>query len=355
MNVHQFATSLNYGDAISDEALEIRSVLREKGFASEIFVHYYDPLSAGQIKDYRDYPRYSDPENVVIFHFSIGSPVSKMAFRVPDRKMMIYHNITPHEFFLDNHRILARECYRGRLELSLFAQKVALAVGDSDFNRRELEAAGYPETGVLPILMNFAKFDGPSDPVVRALFDNGKTTLLFVGRVIPNKKHEDLIKVFALYKKAFNPDSQLILAGDFRGQERYLTGLHELIGRLRLSDVHFSGHASFAELLAYYRAAVVFLSLSEHEGFGVPLLEAFHLKIPVVAYAAGAVEETMNGGGVLLRIKDFNGTAALVDRIVRDGDLRRRLIEGQTRALEKYARANVSRILLGLVERAARA
>ena len=79
-----------------------------------------------------------------------------MAFRVPDRKMMIYHNITPHEFFLDNNRILARECYRGRLELDLFADKVALAVGDSDFNRRELAEAGYKATGVLPILMNFA-------------------------------------------------------------------------------------------------------------------------------------------------------------------------------------------------------
>ncbi len=355
MNIHQFATSLSYGDAISDEALEIREILREKGYASEIFVHYYDPLSAKHIRDYREYPKYSDPENIVIFHFSIGSPVSKMAFRVPDRKMMVYHNITPHAFFLDNNRILARECYRGRLELSLFVDKVALAVGDSEFNRRELAEAGYPATGVLPIVMNFSKFDGPADPVVSELFANGKTTLLFVGRVIPNKKHEDVLRVFAFYKRLFNPDAQLILAGDYRGQERYMASLQELILRLRLTNVHFSGHTGFPELLAYYRSAHMFLSMSEHEGFGVPLLEAFYQKIPVAAFAAGAVEETMNGGGVLLREKDLALTAALVDRVVRDGGFRDRLVAGQTRALIKYSRENVGRILLEHIDRVARA
>ena len=120
MDVHQFATSLSYGDAISDEMLEIRSVLREKGFRSEIFVKLFDPPSAGHVKDYREYKKFSSPGNVVIFHFSIGSPVSKLFFRVPDRKMMIYHNITPHEYFVDSHRVLARECYKGRLEINLF-------------------------------------------------------------------------------------------------------------------------------------------------------------------------------------------------------------------------------------------
>ena len=355
MNIHQFATSLSYGDAISDEALEIRGILREKGYVSEIFVHFYDPLSARHIKDYREYPKYSDPGNIVIFHFSIGSPVSKMAFRVPDRKMMIYHNITPYDYFLDNNRILARECYRGRLELALFTDKVALAVGDSEFNRRELAEAGYPATGVLPIVMNFSKFDGTADRVVSELFANGKTTLLIVGRVIPNKKHEDILRVFAFYKHLFNPDAQLILAGDYRGQERYMAALQERGLRLRLTDVHFSGHAEFPELLAYYRSAHVFLSMSEHEGFGVPLLEAFHLKIPVVAFAAGAVEETMNGGGVLLREKDFAGTAALIDRIVRDAGFRGRLVVGQTKALDKYSRENVGRILLEHIDRVARA
>jgi len=354
MNVHQFSTSLTYGDAISDEMLEIQKVLREKGHSSEIFTRFFDPLLAGLRRDYREYKKLSSPGNVVIFHFSIGSPVSKLFFRVPDRKIMIYHNITPHEYFVDWHRILARECYKGRLEIRLFVDKVDLALGDSDFNRRELEAAGYPRTGVLPILMDFSKFDRRGDSVTRQIFGDGKTTLLFVGRVIPNKKFEDVIKVFHLYKKYFNPESRLILAGDYRGLERYLASLLDLVDRLVLRDVHFSGHVEFSELAAFFDLADVYLSLSEHEGFGVPLLEAFYRKIPVVGFDAGAVGETMNGGGVLLREKDFFRIAALVDVLVKDKDMRRSVVQGQSRALEKFSRENVSRILLRHVEEVAR-
>jgi glycosyltransferase involved in cell wall biosynthesis len=354
VNVHQFATALSYGDAISDEMLEIRSVLREAGFGSEIFVRQFDPRSAGEVRDYRDYERSADPSDVILFHFSIGSPVSRLFTRAPGRKILIYHNITPHEHFVDAHRILARECYKGRLEIKAFVGQADLAVGDSDFNRRELEAVGYKRTGVLPILMNFAKFDGPPDPVTLKLFDNGKTTLLFVGRFIPNKKFEDVVKAFYFYKTHFNPESQLILAGDYRGLERYLSGLQEFILKLGLTDVHLSGHIEFPELLAYYRTADVYLSLSEHEGFGVPLLEAFHVGLPVIGFDAGAVAETMNGGGVVLRKKDFLRTAALVDLLVRDEGLRRRVVEGQKAALVRYSRANVSRTLLRIVEEVGR-
>jgi glycosyltransferase involved in cell wall biosynthesis len=345
MDIHQFSTSLTYGDAISDEMLEIQRVLREQGHRSDIFTRFFDPRLAGLRRDYREYRKLSSADNVVIFHFSIGSPVSKLFFRVPDRRIMIYHNITPHAFFVDWHRILARECYKGRLEIRLFVDKVDLAVGDSEFNRRELETVGFPHTGVLPILMDFSKFDRPGDPVTKGLFGDGKTTILFVGRVIPNKKFEDLIRTFYLYKKYFNPDSRLILAGEYRGLERYHAALLALVGRLGVQDVHFSGHVEFDELLAYFELADVYLSLSEHEGFGVPILEAFHKEIPVVGFDAGAVGETMNGGGVLVRDKDFFRIAGLIDVLVRDKDLRRAVIQGQLKALRSYSRENVARIL----------
>ncbi len=354
MDIHQFSTSLTYGDAISDEMLEIQKVLREEGHRSEIFTRFFDPRLAGLRRDYREYKKLSSPGNVVIFHFSIGSPVSKLFFRVPDRKIMIYHNITPHAFFVDWHRILARECYKGRLELKLFRDKVDLAVGDSEFNRRELEEAGYPRTGVLPIMMDFAKFDVPGDPLTRRLFGDGKTTVLFVGRVIPNKKFEDVIKTFHFYKRVFNPRSRLILAGDYRGLERYHASLLALVGRLGLEDVHFSGHVDFGELLAYFELADVYLSLSEHEGFGVPILEAFHKKIPVIAFDAGAVGETMNGGGMLVREKDFFRIAALTDCLVRDNGLRAAIVRGQRKALEKYGRDNVAAVLRRHIEEVTR-
>ncbi len=351
MEVHQFATSLTYGDAISDEMLEIQKVLRERGYNSEIFIRFYDPRMAGFIKDYREYREFSSPENVVIFHFSIGSPVSKMFFRVPDKKIMIYHNITPFEHYLGSHRILTRECYKGRLEIKLFVDKVDLALGDSEFNRQELEEVGYPRTGVLPLLLDFTKFDREGDSVTEQIFENGKITLLFVGRIIPNKKYEDIIKVFYFYKKFFNRNSQLLLVGDYRGLERYLTGLLNLVKKLELTDVHFTGRVEFKELVSFYRLSHLYLSLSEHEGFGVPLLESFHTRVPVIAFAAGAVEETMNGGGIILRRKDLFKTAALIDAVMKDNSLRARIIDSQVKALDKYQKENTGRILLGHIER----
>jgi glycosyltransferase involved in cell wall biosynthesis len=351
MKIHQFATSLTYGDAISDEMLEIQSILREKGHESEIFVRFFEPRLARFMRDFKEYRRMSSPDNVVIFHFSIGSPVSKMIFRIPDRKIMIYHNITPYDFFLDTHRILSKECYKGRLEIKLFKDKVDLALGDSEFNRKELEDVGYPNTGVLPLLLNFSKFDKEDDPLVHQIFANGKKTVLFVGRVIPNKKFEDVIKTFALYQKYFRPESQLILAGDYRGMECYHGALLDLLDRLGIKDVHFTGHIRFPSLAAFFKISDVYLSMSEHEGFGVPLLEAFYNRLPVVAYAAGAVEETMNGGGVLFFEKKFEMAAAALDRLDHDTRLRNGIIFSQLKALEKYRRETQSQILIDHIER----
>jgi len=351
VEIHQFATSLTYGDAISNEMLEIQKILREKGFNSEIFIRFYDPKMAGLIHDYRDYPRFSAPGNIVIFHFSIGSPVSKLFFRVPDKKIMIYHNITPHSFFLDTHRILTRECYKGRLEIDLFTEKVDLALGDSEYNRQELERVGYRNTGVLPLMLDFEKFNQPGDPVVPQVYAGKKFTLLFVGRVIPNKKFEDIIKCYYFYKKYFNPDSQLIFAGDYRGMERYLAALLSLVNDLELKDVIFTGHVTFAELVSYYDLADAYLSMSEHEGFGVPLLESFYKRIPVVAYAAGAVEETMNGGGILFRKKNLLQAAAVLDQLQQEPGFSKQITSGQIKALEKYAPQNVMWILSEFIER----
>ncbi len=263
---------------------------------------------------------------------------------------MIYHNITPHAFFLDYHRILTRECYKGRLEIRRFVDRVDLALGDSEFNRRELEDLGFKKTGVLPLLIDWSKFDRMEDPVVRRMYPGDRFTLLFVGRVIPNKKFEDLIRTFAVFRKTFHSASRLILVGDYRGMERYMAALHGMVEELDLPEVHFPGRVDFTELLAYFRMADVYLSMSEHEGFGVPIVEAFRMGIPVVAYAAGAVEETMNGGGLLLRRKDFLRAAALLDRLREDEAFRGRVLASQKEAFGKYTRENVIRILMGHLE-----
>ena len=203
MKVHQFLTSYSYGDAIGNEVLEIRNFLRSQGHESEIFALFYHPKYADQIINYLEYDRYSSPENIMIYHFSIGSPVTKKFLRAPDKKVIIYHNITPHEFFLDYHRVLAKDCYKGRIELKSLVGKVDLALGDSKYNESELKEAGFTNTGVVPLVMNFDKFKQPTVPVLKELFDDGKTNIIFVGRIIPNKKVEDVIKTFHFYQMNF--------------------------------------------------------------------------------------------------------------------------------------------------------
>jgi len=346
MKVHQFLTSYSYGDAIGNEALEIRDYLRANGIESEIFTLHYHPRYARQVRNYLEYDRFSDPGNTVIFHFSIGSPVTKKFLRLADRKIIIYHNITPYHFFLDFHRILAKDCFKGRIELKSLADKVDLALGDSEYNRSELVAAGFPRTGVLPLVMDFAKFDLPVLPVFKEIFADGKSNILFVGRIIPNKKVEDVIKAFHLYQRHFNPDSRLFLIGEYRGFERYFSALQSLIGKLQVKNIHFSGHVPLAEMVSYAKLSQLYLHLSEHEGFCAPIVESFHLGIPVVAYDAGAVAETMNGGGVLLREKNFFQIAALCHEILTRPELQAVLLAGQRQALEKYRQQRTGTILL---------
>jgi glycosyltransferase involved in cell wall biosynthesis len=349
MNVHQFLTSYSYGDAIGNEALEIRDFLRANRIESEIFTLHFHPRYAGQVRNYLDYDRFSGPENLVIFHFSIGSPVIKKFLRLPDKKIIIYHNITPYEFFLDYHRVLAKECYKGRLELKSLADKVDLALGDSEYNRGELVAAGFKCTGVLPLVMDFAKFDPPPLPVLQELFADGKHNLLYVGRVIPNKKVEDVIKTFYLYQKYFHADSRLFIVGEYRGFERYFTALQDLVRELRVKNVHFSGHIPLAEVVSYFKLSHLYLHLSEHEGFCAPIPESFHCRIPVVAYDAGAVAETMNHGGMLVREKDLLGIAALCHEIITRPELKAALLAGQDKAVEKYRRQRSGETLLAFL------
>ena len=350
MNIHQFLTSYSYGDAIGNEALVIRDYLRGQGYQSEIFALFYHPKYAGQIINYLDYDRFSSEDNIIIYHFSIGSPVTKKFLRAPDKKAIIYHNITPHHFFLDYHRILAKDCYKGRVELKSFKDKVDLALGDSQYNERELIDSGFKNTGVLPLVMNFDKFDRDIIPVLEDLYLDGKQNLLYVGRIIPNKKVEDVIKVFYLYQKYFNPNSRLFIVGEYRGFERYLSALQGMVNRLNIKDIFFSGHIPEEELLSYCKLAHLYIHMSEHEGFCAPVPEAFYLEKPVVAFNAGAVKETMNHGGILVNRKDHLEIAALCDKILRDSELNGKIIATQKEALTKYKTNKTGQILLEYIK-----
>ena len=332
--IHQVLAALAYGDAIGNEALAIRGHLRKRGYESDIFAEKVHPQMAGLARPLSEYEAAAGADTLCMFHFSIGSAASSLVYHRTDPLICVYHNITPPEFFFPFHPHLARLCYHGRRELRAFAPRSVLGLGVSEFNRKELETAGFKPTGVLPIVVDWSRYDeAPSPVMLERLAGFSGPTLLFVGRIVPNKKIEDLLTSFAAFQRHHQPESRLVLVGDTIGHERYLRRLLELTRSLRLRNVIFTGQVTQGDLIAAYRSAQAFLCLSEHEGFCVPLLEAMHFGLPVVAFDAAAVGETMAGGGVLLDDKDPRLVAATLDLVLTDEGFRSRVLASQQRTL----------------------
>jgi glycosyltransferase involved in cell wall biosynthesis len=348
--IHQVLATLGYGDAIGHEVLGIQRVRRAAGYESDIFVDTADQRVESMTRDYRELVDASDPENLFFHHFSIGSKASRTAFALPDRMALIYHNITPPEYFIGVHRTLARQCFRGRRELHAYVDRCDLALGDSEFNRQDLEGLGFKRTAVLPVVPGFSHLDREPNRLVARDFDDDWTNIVFVGRVIPNKKIDDLIRFFHAYHTVFNPRSRLLIVGAQSGFERYLASLHQLTASLGTDNVEFIGHVSDEELVAFYDLADLFLCASEHEGFCVPLVEAFYMEVPVLAFAATAVPATMDGAGVLFESKDPLEVARLMDAIVSDRGLQDRIIEGQLAAVERLQSKDFGGTLLRFVD-----
>jgi L-malate glycosyltransferase len=348
--VHQVLATLGYGDAIGNEVLGIQRVLQRAGYHSEIFVETADDRLEHLTADYHDLAEASHPNNILIHHFSIGSRASRIAYALPDRMLLVYHNITPPHYFVDVHPLLVQQCFLGRRELSFYASRCDLALGDSEYNRQELESAGFPRTGVLPVVPDFSHLAASPNYMQAGTFDDDFVNLLFVGRMIPNKRIEDLIRWFHAYQRWFNPRSRLLLVGSYAGFERYLAMLQEFIARIGAADVHFLGHVSNEELAAYYQLADVFVCASEHEGFCVPLVEAFHMEVPVIAYAASAVPATLDGGGILVTSKEPVAVASVIHEVATNVDVRERILCGQSAALDRLEARDFDATLLGFVE-----
>ncbi len=347
--VHQIVATLRYGDAISNQAIAAARVLRGAGYDSEIIVENADARSRDLAVDYRDMVDEVSADDVILNHFSLGSRASRTAFALPCRMILNYHNITPPEFFVGVHDQLARQCFHGKRELSAYRTRVDMALGASEFNRRELEALGFAPTAVLPVVTGFAQLDGPPDPRILAAYDDDATNVLFVGRVAPNKRPDNLIRHFHAYQAHHNPRARLLLAGTAEGFEPYLMQLHALAADLGVRDVHFLGQVSDAELTALYEVADLFLSASEHEGFCVPLVEAFYKNVPVLALARAAVPATLDGGGIVYDSTDSAEVAALMDAVLSDAALEAKVLDAQDAALARLQSRDFAGALLGFV------
>lgn len=332
--LHQFIIGASPGDAITDQARLLQRWLREAGFDTAIYAESIHPALEGRVRPWREFHP-SRPEELVILHHSIGSDLVEDLLAQDVRFLLIYHNITPCEFVEPFDASLAARLQKGWEQLGRLRERTALALADSAFNERELRRAGYVRTGVLPIVLDPGHYAAPPNPALLARYADGAPHLLFVGRLVPNKRQEDLIKLLYYYRR-IDPAARLFLVGA-PWLPAYTQWLEELADDLDLREaVIFTGHVSPSDLIAYYRLAHVFVSMSEHEGFGKPLIESMYFGVPVVAYAAAAVPETLGGAGVLFRRKDYEALAELVDLVIRNDPLRQRILARQRERVARF-------------------
>ena len=342
MRIHQWVPAAHRGDAIGDSARTVRELLRRMGHESEIFALTIDDDLRGEVLPFAD-PSAARGD-VTIFHFALPSPMTEAFARLTGAKVLQYHNITPASFFAPYDPGLFRLAALGRQELATLAERVDLALGDSEFNRQELESLGFPATGVLPIAVNTARLTcAPARPALERILSDGLINILFVGRIVPNKKIEDHIRLAELYKRYIDSYYRFIFVGRYDGLPRYYAQIRALIAEYDMLPERFwfTGAVPDVDLAAFYRWADAYVSLSEHEGFCVPLVEAMATDVPIVAYAAGAVPETLGGAGLLFAPKDLEVAAELLGTVVYDHGVRARVLEGQRRRLHDFAPARI--------------
>lgn len=350
MIINQWVPAAHKGDAIGDSARTVRDLLRARGHDSDVYALTIDDDLRHEVRPFGD-PA-GTRGDITIFHFALPSPMTAEFATIDGTRVLQYHNITPAAFFAPYDAALYRLAVLGRSELATLVGQVDLALGDSEFNRQELAALGFAPTGVMPIAVDTERLTGsPPHPALARILDDGLVNFLFVGRVAPNKRLEDHLRLAEQYKRYVDAYYRFIFVGRTDVVPRYYDTLRALMIEYQMPPERFlfTGPVPDAELAAYYRAARVYVSLSEHEGFCVPVVEAMASDVPVLAYAAGAVPETLGGAGVVFAPKDLEHAAELLGALAYDDDLRMALVEGQRRRLADFGRDRTSRDLDALL------
>ena len=342
--VHQFHSGSSLGDAITNSMFLIQRLLRQLGFESEIFVEHRSPELADRLRLIDELPQHA--QYVLLVHHSMGYNGFDRITRLPVAKLLIYHNITPAELFPDD-RHTQHYIRLGHEQLSEWRPMIAAALADSEFNAIELRRLGYDPVHTCPLLFDIeemlketVELSGP-----RELF-----TVLFVGRIVPSKAHADLVDAFAVFRKAFGKPCRLVLVGRTDSDQSYTNRLIQHREQLGIGDsVLLTGSVSDQELHEWYRHADLYVSLSHHEGFGVPLVEAMVHQIPVLAWPAGAVPYTLDGAGELLMDRSPAVVAEAMLRFATDTMRRNTVVERQSRSLERFRlKRHIPQLLVAL-------
>lgn len=352
MRIIQMLPVLAFGDAIGNDTVTLKNTLQDAGYETEIYAEVIDSRlpeqTAKPVDMYKEMP-----DDIIIYHLSTGSDLNYRFEKYQCRKVIMYHNITPPSFFQKYNAEAAQSCRDGLAAADFLSDKVSFCFADSSFNKQDLRSMGYEcDIEVLPILIAFKDFEKrPNPAIIRKYKNDDYVNIVFTGRVAPNKKHEDLIRSFYCYKKYINPKSRLFLVGSYGINDRYYQKLAKYVEMLDLDDVYFTGHIKFDEILGYYSIADVFLCLSEHEGFCVPLVEAMYFKVPIIAYDSCAVGETLGGAGLLMKEKSPEMIAEAINKVITDKELREKILKNQVERLKYFEHDRIKKQFLEAVNR----
>lgn len=333
MQIDQVLPGFNIGDAMSNEARFLQRYLQSRGCQSDIYAESIQPRARQEVSPVAQFFLRAVPD-LTLYHYGIGTPITAKLRRRPGRKALIYHNVTPGYFFRGLNEELARLCQLGRTDLLSDRHRYQAVWAVSQYNRQELLRMGYENVRYFPIPINWTEYNQePDRGVLNTLAALDGPHILFVGRISINKRQDDVVRAFAAFQKMFQPRAHLWLVGNPTGQERFQDTVQQLAQDLGVgASTHFIGHVTFPALLAYYQGSQIFLSMSEHEGLGIPLLEAMYFSLPVLAYAAAAVPETVGSAGLLFQHKRFEEVAALMNQVLNSPSLQETLrAEGRKR------------------------
>ncbi|TAN22843.1 MAG: glycosyltransferase [Actinomycetota bacterium] len=303
----------------------IQKALEAKNIESKIYVEEVKKGQIGGATRFTAYASENRPDDILIYHLAAPSAIADFLSSRSETLVVVYHNITPSHFFEPWDQVAATGQIWARAQLSRLAPRTTLALPVSKYNQEELVELGYGKTAVVPILLDPAIFATGSDGRIDAMLRNnrlsGRTNFLFVGRLVPNKAQHNLIAALSAYNKIYSKDAVLHLVGKPFSKE-YLSLLVEIAKDLEVEDnVNFTMGVPTEQLSSYYKGSDALVCLSEHEGFCVPLLEAMHNNLPIIAYDSSAISETLGNAGILIPSSDPVTAAVAMNRLVSDQDL----------------------------------
>lgn len=351
--IHQLSSGISPRDAVSNEILEIRNILKKIGYNSQIYAERIHPELKFKVKKYTNYKKRCK-DDIFIYHQTVGINFLDFIKNLDSKIIMIYHNITPPEYFVGINDKIANQCRLGLKQINELKKTVDIVVAKSEYSKNDLENIGYQNIQVMPILLDKTKYELNPIKNIISKYKNS-VNILYVGRIVKHKQVDEIIKIFHYYNCNINPNSNLFLIGKpLNFDDKYYLSLESLIENEKIKNVHFIIGADDKKLVTYYSLADVFIIMSKHEGFCVPIVECMMFKVPIIANNSSAIPDTLGEGGILIKKETHREIAKLIDKIVNDETFRDSLIEKQSNQYKKlYPKDNVSFLMdiLNLVKK----